>query len=328
MRTMTYLEAIRAALWEEMERDPNVFLIGEDIARLGGAFGITEGFANHFGPNRVVDAPISESLIIGLAVGAAAMGKRPIAEMQFMDFISCGFDQVVNVAATYRYRSAGTVSLPMVIRGPSGGYVGGSLYHSQQHEAWFFHVPGLKIALPATAEDAYGLTKAAIRDNNPVLVYEHKYLYRRIKGLIPNPEVDFLVPLGEAVIRRQGEHLSLITYGAMVHFCLEAAQFLQQEAISAEVIDLRTIKPLDMHTVLDSVRKTNKVLIVHEAPHTGGVGAEIAARIAEEAFEYLDGPVMRVTAKDCFVPFAEPLEKFVLPSVDEIVETARKLARY
>ncbi len=328
MREVTFLEAIRAALWEEMERDPNVFLIGEDIGRLGGAFGATHGFLERFGADRVVDTPISETAIIGVAVGAAAMGKRPVAEMQFMDFISCGFDQVVNVAATYRYRSGGAVSLPMVIRGPSGGYVGGSLYHSQQFEAWFFHVPGLKVVQPAFPDDAYGLMKAAIRDNNPVLFFEHKHLYRRIKGTIPQAGDDFIVPLGEARIRRTGQHITVVTYGALVHFALDAAHQLETEGISLEIIDLRTIKPLDMETVYNSVRKTSKVLIVYESPLTGGVGAEIAARIAEHLFEWLDAPIMRVAAKDSFVPFAEPLEKFVLPSVDDIVLAARQLARY
>jgi len=328
MREMTYLEAIRAALWEEMERDPSVFLLGEDIGVMGGAFGVTSGFHEHFGANRVIDTPISETAIVGVAVGAAAMGKRPVAEMQFMDFISCGFDQVVNVAATYRYRSGGKVSVPMVVRGPSGGYVGGSLYHSQQFEAWFFHVPGLKIALPATAEDAYGLMKAAVRDNNPVLFFEHKFLYRRIKGAIPNPEHDFIVPLGEAIVRRPGQHLTIVTYGAMVHFSLDAAKMLEHEGVSAEVIDLRTIKPMDMATVIQSVQKTNKVIVVYEAPLTGGVGAEIAARIADEAFMHLDAPVKRVAAKDSFVPFAEPLEKFILPGADDIYEAAKELHRF
>lgn len=328
MREMTYLEAIRTALWEEMERDSNVFVLGEDIARLGGAFGVTAGFRDRFGDDRVVDTPIAETAIVGAAVGAAALGKRPVAEMQFIDFISCGFDQVVNVAATFRYRSGGQVSMPIVVRGPSGGYVGGSLYHSQQFEAWFYHVPGLKIALPATAEDAYGLMKAAVRDNNPVLFYEHKFLYRRIKGNIPSPETDFIVPLGEASIPRKGDDLTIVTYGAMVHFALDAAKALEQENILVEVIDLRTIKPLDMKTVLESVRKTNRVMVLHEAPKTGGVGGDIAARIAEEAFMDLDAPIARVAARDSFVPFAEPLEKYVLPSVDEIIETARRLHKF
>ncbi len=328
MREVTFLEAIRAALWEEMERDPNLFLIGEDIGKMGGAFGVTTGFQERFGFDRVIDAPISETAIIGVAIGAAAAGKRAVAEMQFMDFISYGFDQVVNVAATYLYRSGGQVSIPIVVRGPSGGYVGGSLYHSQQHEAWFFHVPGLKVVQPAFPDDAYGLMKASIRDNNPVLFYEHKYLYRRIKGTIPNPSDDFIVPLGSARIRRPGTDITVITYAAMVHFSLEAAHYLEQEGISLEVIDLRTIKPMDMETIYNSVRKTSKVLIVYEAPKTGGVGAEISARITESCFEWLDAPIMRVAAKDSFVPFAEPLEKFVLPSVDDIVNTARQLARY
>lgn len=328
MREVTFLEAIRAAIWEEMERDPNVFLIGEDIGKMGGAFGVTTGFQERFGFDRVVDAPISETAIIGVAIGAGAAGKRAIAEMQFIDFISYGFDQVVNVAATYLYRSGGQVSVPIVVRGPSGGYVGGSLYHSQQFESWFFHVPGLKVVQPAFPDDAYGLMKASIRDNNPVIFLEHKYLYRRIKGTIPNPEADYIVKLGEARIRRPGDTLTVVTYGAMVHFALDAARILEQEGISMEVIDLRTVKPLDMETIYNSVRKTSKVLVIYEAPKTGGVGAEISARITEECFEWLDAPVMRVAAKDSFVPFAEPLEKFVLPSVDDIVHTARQLAHY
>jgi 2-oxoisovalerate dehydrogenase E1 component beta subunit len=215
-----------------------------------------------------------------------------------------------------------------VVRGPSGGYVGGSLYHSQQFEAWFFHTPGVKVVQPAFPDDAYGLMKASIRDNNPVVFYEHKYLYRRIKGSIPDASEDYIVRLGEARIRRYGNDITVITYGAMVHFALEAAQRLEKEGISLEVIDLRTIKPLDMETILESVRKTSKVLIVYEAPKTGGVGAEISARITEQAFEWLDAPIMRVAAKDAFVPFAEPLEKFVLPSVDDIVFAARELAAY
>ncbi|GIV10524.1 MAG: 2-oxoisovalerate dehydrogenase subunit beta [Fimbriimonadales bacterium] len=328
MREVTFLEAIRFAMWEEMERDPNVFTIGEDIGRMGGAFGVTEGFLHRFGAERVIDAPISETAIIAVCVGAAAAGKRGIAEMQFIDFISYGFDQVVNVAGTYLYRSGGKTPIPIVVRGPSGGYVGGSLYHSQQFEAWFFHTPGVKVVQPAFPDDAYGLMKASIRDNNPVVFYEHKYLYRRVKGTIPDPDVDYIVRLGEARIRRYGEDITVVTYGAMVHFALEAAQRLDKEGISLEVIDLRTIKPLDMETILESLQKTSKLLVVYEAPKTGGVGAEISARIAEQAFEWLDAPIKRVAAKDAFVPFAEPLEKFVLPSVDDIVFAARELAAY
>lgn len=328
MREVTFLEAIRLAIWEEMERDPNVFIIGEDIGRMGGAFGVTEGFLARFGPDRVVDAPISETAIVAVCVGAAAVGKRGIAEMQFIDFISYAFDQVVNVAGTYLYRSGGKVPIPIVVRGPSGGYVGGSLYHSQQFEAWFFHTPGVKVVQPAFPDDAYGLMKASIRDNNPVVFYEHKYLYRRIKGPIPEAHEDYIVKLGEARIRRYGDDITVITYGAMVHFALEAAQRLEREGISLEVIDLRTLKPLDMDTIAESLQKTSRVLIVHEAPKTGGIGAEIAARISEHYFEWLDAPIMRVAAKDAFVPFAEPLEKFVLPSVDEIVFAARELAAY
>ncbi len=328
MREVTFLEAIRLALWEEMERDPNVFIIGEDIGRMGGAFGVTTGFLDHFGPDRVIDAPISETAIIAVTVGAAAAGKRGVAEMQFMDFISYGFDQVVNVAGTFLYRSGGKVPIPIVVRGPSGGYVGGSLYHSQQFEAWFVHTPGVKVVQPAFPDDAYGLMKASIRDNNPVVFFEHKYLYRRIRGHIPPATDDYIVRLGEARIRRAGTDVTVVTYGAMVHFALEAAQTLEKEGISLEIIDLRTIKPMDTETIYNSVRKTSKVLVINEAPKTCSVSAEISARITENCFEWLDAPVMRVAARDSFVPFAEPLEKFVLPSVDEIVHTARELAHY
>jgi 2-oxoisovalerate dehydrogenase E1 component beta subunit len=326
MHDTTFLGAIREAIGEEMRRDPTVFVLGEDVGRYGGAFKVTEGLFAEFGPERVIDTPICESAIVGVATGAALLGMRPIAEMQFMDFISCGFDQIVNEAATYRYRYGGNCSVPMVIRGPSGGNVHGGLFHSQSREAWFTQVAGLKVVMPSTAYDAKGLLKAAIRDNNPVIFFEHKWLYRRVKETIPDE--DYVVPLGKARIAREGEDISLITWGAMVHHALQAADLLEEDEIDVEVVDLRTLYPLDTTAILESVRKTNRAMIVHEAPRTGGFGGEVAAILAESAFEHLDAPVVRVTGLDAHVPFAPPLEKYYLPNVSDIVESARKLARY
>jgi len=326
MHETTFLGAIREAIGEEMRRDSSVFVLGEDVGVYGGAFKVTEGFYNEFGGQRVLDTPISETAIVGVAIGAALMGMRPIAEMQFMDFISCGFDQIVNEAATYRYRYGGNCSVPMVVRGPSGGNVHGGLFHSQSREAWFTQVAGLKVVMPATAYDAKGLMKAAIRDNNPVIFFEHKYLYRRIKETIPDD--DYVVPLGQANVINPGTDVTLITWGAMVHHCLSAAEMLEEDEIDAEVIDLRTMIPLDTGTILESVRKTNRVMIVHEAPRTGGFGGEIAAFLAEAAFDSLDAPIVRVTGLDAHVPFSPPLEKYYLPNVTDIVEAARKLVKY
>jgi pyruvate/2-oxoglutarate/acetoin dehydrogenase E1 component len=326
MHEVTFLGAIREAIGEEMRRDPCVFVLGEDVGVYGGAFKVTDGLYKEFGAQRVIDTPISESAIVGVAIGAAIKGMRPIAEMQFMDFISCGFDQIVNEAATYRYRYGGNLSVPMVIRGPSGGNVHGGLFHSQSREAWFTQVAGLKVVMPATAYDAKGLLKASIRDNNPVIFFEHKYLYRRVKETIPDD--DYLVPLGKARIANTGTDLTMITWGAMVHQCLAAAELLEEDAIDVEVVDLRTLFPLDKTTILQSVRKTNRAMIVYEAPRTGGYGGEIAAILAEEAFDYLDAPVVRVASVDAHVPFSPPLEKYYLPNVTDIVESARKLARY
>ncbi len=322
----TYLKAINEALLEEMERDENVFVIGEDVGVLGGAFKATEGLFQKFGAERVIDTPIAESLIVGAAIGAAILGMRPVAEMQFMDFISCGFDQIVNMAATLRYRHGGRAQVPIVIRGPSGAGVHGVLFHSQNPETWFFKTPGLKVVAPATAHDAKGLLKTAIRDPDPVLFFEHKFLYRRISEELPKEE--YLVPFGQAAIRREGRHLSIITYSAPVHLCLQAAEQLAREGIEAEVLDLRTLVPLDRETILTSVKKTNKAMIVHEPPRTGGIGGEIAAILAEEAFDHLDGPIVRVASQDTPYAFSPPLEEFILPSVAKIVEKARALARY
>jgi 2-oxoisovalerate dehydrogenase E1 component beta subunit len=325
---ITYLEAIRQALWEEMERDPAVFCLGEDIGAYGGAFQITKGFVEAFGEARVLDTPISESCIVGVATGASLLGFRPVVEMQFGDFVSCAFDQVVNQAATLRYRYGGRQAVPIVVRCPCGAGVHGGLYHSQLPEAWFVHRPGLKVVAPATPYDAKGLLKAAIRDDNPVLFFEHKGLYRRIKGLVGDAET--VVPLGVAEVKRPGGDLTLVTYGAMVHPALEAAARLADaEGIETEVVDLRSLAPLDRETVLASARKTSKVCIVHEASRTCGVGAELAALVAEEAFEDLDGPVVRVTTPDVHLaPFSPPLEEYVLPNVDKIVAALSKLAAY
>lgn len=324
MAVMTYLEAIGSALREEMRRDERVFCLGEDIGVYGGAFKITKGFLEEFGPMRVLDTPLSESAIVGVTTGAALMGMRPVAEMQFSDFITCAFNQVVNMSAKIHYRWGARV--PMVIRCPSGGGVHGGPFHSQNPEAWFFHVPGLKVVAPATAADAKGLLTAAIRDNNPVLYFEHKFLYRRIKDDVP--EGDYMVPIGEAACRRQGTHMSAITYGSMVHVCLEAAQRLAAEGCEAEVIDLRSLLPFDKKAVLESVGRTGKALIVHEDIRTGGVGAEFAAIIAEEAFENLDGPVRRVASIDTPVPYSPPLEEFFMPNVDKVLAAMRDLAAY
>jgi 2-oxoisovalerate dehydrogenase E1 component beta subunit len=321
---MTYLDAIRQGIWEEMERDPNVFLLGEDIGAYGGAFKVTSGMLEKFGAERVIDTPISESAIVGAAVGAALMGLRPIAEMQFMDFISCGFDQIVNMAAKIHYRWGPAV--PIVIRGPSGAGVHGGPFHSQSNEMWFVHTPGLKVVMPATAYDAKGLIKAAIRDNNPVIFYEHKYLYRRIKEEVP--EDDYVVPLGQAAVRREGRDMTVITYGAMVWTALEAAEQLAKEGLEVEVVDLRTLLPYDEQAVLASVKKCSKVILLHEDTRTGGMAGELAALIAEKAFEDLDGPIVRVTAPDTPVPFSPPLEEYFLPNAQKVVEAARRLAEY
>ena len=324
MPVMTYLDAIRQGIWEEMERDPNVFLLGEDIGVYGGAFKVTAGMLEKFGAERVIDTPISESAIVGAAVGAALMGMRPVAEMQFMDFISCGFDQIVNMAAKIHYRWGPAV--PIVIRGPSGAGVHGGPFHSQSNEMWFVHTPGLKVVMPATAYDAKGLIKASIRDNNPVIFYEHKFLYRRIKEEVP--EEDYVVPLGKAAVRRAGTDISVITYGAMVWTALEAATELEKKGISLEVVDLRTLLPYDEDAVLASVRKCNKVILLHEDTRTGGMAGELAALIAEKAFEDLDGPIVRVTAPDTPVPFSPPLEEFFLPNAQKLIEAAHRLAKY
>ncbi len=325
-RELSYLEAIREALVEEMRRDPKVFVLGEDVGAYGGAFGVTQGLFDEFGEMRVVDTPISESAIVGISIGAALRGYRPVAEMQFADFISCGFDQIVNQAATLRYRYGGRASVPIVVRAPSGGNVGGGLYHSQNPEAWFIHRPGLKVVAPSTPYDAKGLLKAAIRDENPVVYFEHKYLYRRAKG--PVPEGDEIVPIGVAATRREGDDITLMTYGAMVTPSLEAADRLAKEGVEVEVIDLRTLLPFDKQAILTSVEKTNRALVVHEDVKTLGIGAELSAVIMEEKFGALDAPVMRVTYPDTHPPFSHILEASNLPNADKIADAIRTLAAY
>src|SRR6266436_2915893 len=325
-KELMYLEAIREALLEEMQRDAKVFVLGEDVGPYGGAFGATQGLFDQFGEARVIDTPISESAIVGISIGAALRGYRPVAEMQFADFISCGFDQIVNQAATLRFRYGGRASVPIVVRAPSGGNVGGGLYHSQNPEAWFVHRPGLKVVAPSTAYDAKGLLKAAIRDDNPVVYFEHKYLYRRAKG--PVPEGDEIVPIGVAATKRDGDDITLLTYGAMVTPSLEAADRLAKEGIEVEVIDLRTLLPFDKNAIFKSLEKTSRVLIVHEDVKTLGLGAELSAVLMEERFDHLDAPVLRVTYPDTHCPFSHILEHANLPNAEKITDALRRLAAY
>jgi pyruvate/2-oxoglutarate/acetoin dehydrogenase E1 component len=325
MAETTFLEAIRQGIAEEMERDPNVFCLGEDIGAYGGAFKVTEGLLDRFGERRVIDTPISEAGIVGAAAGAAHMGMRPVVEMQFIDFISCAYDMLTNYVATARYRAF--LPCPMVVRGPSGGYVRGGPFHSQNPEAAFLHTPGLKILYPSTAADAKGLLKSAIRGDDPVLFFEHKYLYRRIKEELP--QGDHLVPIGKARIAREGRDLSIVTYAATVWKALEAAETLEREdGLSVEVLDLRTLLPMDTGAIVETVKKTNRVLVLHEDTRTGGIAGEITARISELAFAWLDAPVLRVTAADVPLPYAPPLEDYVLPQTADIVEAARRLAAW
>lgn len=324
---VTYLAAINQALHEEMRRDENVFVMGEDVGELGGAFKATDGLLHAFGEDRVIDMPISESLIVGAGIGAAILGMRPVLEMQFGDFIACAFDQIVNTAATLRYRHGGRAACPLVIRSPSGAGVHGALFHSQNPEAWFTRVPGLKVVAPATVYDAKGLLKAAIRDGNPVLYFEHKRLYRSIKENLPDG--DFTVPIGVAEVRQTGNDLSIITYGGTLNQCLDAVRIVAKEdGLSVEVVDLRSLLPLDREAILATARKTGKVLIVHEDRLTGGFGGEVAAIIAEDAFDALDGPIRRLGAVDTHLAFSPPMEEFILPNTNKIVEAIRSLASY
>ena len=325
MPVLTYIDAISRGMWEEMERDPAVFLIGEDIGAYGGAFKATKGFQEHFGPERVIDSVLSEAAIIGAATGAALAGMRPIAEMQFADFVTCAFNQLVTNASKIYYRWG--IPVPMVVRLPSGGYIHGGPYHSASTEAWFAHVPGLKVVAPSTPSDAKGLIKAAVRDNNPVMFFEFKYLYRRVKGEVTYG--DITVPIGKGDVKREGGDVTIITYGSTVHFSLEASEIISKEdGIETKVVDLRTLLPLDRDLIIDAVRATGRALVVHEDTLTGGVGGEVAALIAEHAFQYLDAPVKRVGALDAPVPFAPTLEAAHLPDTARIVQALRDLIRY
>ncbi len=326
MAVKTLIEAVNEALREEMERDPSVIVLGEDVGVHGGVFRATEGLQKEFGAERVIDTPLAELGIAGIAIGAAMNGLRPVAEIQFADYIHPAFDQIVNEAAKIRYRSNGAFSCPIVVRAPFGAGVHGGLYHSQSVEALFYHVPGLKIVIPSTPYDCKGLLKASIRDPDPVMFFEHKKSYRRVKGDVP--EGDYTVPLSVADVKREGTDISVITYGVGVHLALEAAEKIEAEAVSVEVLDLRTIVPMDKEAIARSVSKTNKVLIVHEDNKTGGVGAEIAATIAEDHFEELDGPVLRVAAADTHIPYAPTLEEAVIPNVDDVLAALRRLAAY
>jgi 2-oxoisovalerate dehydrogenase E1 component beta subunit len=323
-----YLVALREALTEEMAANPNMICQGEDIGILGGAFGVTQGLQDRFGARRVIDMPISEACIVGSAVGLALNGKTVMAEMQFIDFISCGFDQIVNMMATYCYRTAGEVNLPVVVRGPAGAYGGGALYHSQMNEAWFCNSPGLKVICPSTPYDAKGLLKSALRDGNPCIFFEIKELYRRTDIAEELPEEDYVVPIGKAAIRREGKDVTLVSYGQNVYHCLLAADELAAQGVSAEVIDIRSLVPLDEETIFKSLAKTNHLVVVNEAPMTCGFAGEIIARVSEKAFDLLDSAPIRITRLDTPVPWVKPLELFVLPSVEKIVNASLKSVRF
>lgn len=327
MVDMALIDAIRQAMGEEMERDENVFIIGEDVGVRGGVFRATEGLLEEFGPGRIIDSPLAEASIVGVGIGSALYGMRPICEIQFADFIYPAFNQIVNEAAKMCFRSNGEWTAPMVIRAPYGGGIGGGLYHSQSIEAFFTHVPGLKVVIPSNPYDAKGLLKSAIRDPNPILFLEPKKGYRLIRGEVPDG--DFVVPIGPANISRQGQDITIFTYGMMHFYTLQAAENLASEGINVEIVDLRTLYPVDKETILKSVRKTGKALIVHEDNLTGGYGAEIAAIIAGEAFSDLDAPVQRLCGPDVpGVPFSYPMQDWFMPNPEKIAESARNLYRF
>jgi acetoin:2,6-dichlorophenolindophenol oxidoreductase subunit beta len=323
MPEMTFTEATIAAMREEMRRDPLVFAIGEDMALQGGVFGQFKGLPEEFGSHRVLDTPISETSIVGAAVGAALCGARPVVDMHFADFIATAMDEMVSQAAKARYMFGGQCSVPMVLRMPDGAINSAAAHHSGSVEAWLLHTPGLKLVVPSTPHDAKGLLKSAIRDDDPVLYFEHKALFKT-RGEVPDDE-DLLIPMGMAAVRRPGTDVTILSYSLMVHRCLEAAEELAEAGVSAEVIDLRSLRPLDWDAIADSVRKTHRVVVAHEACRTGGVGAELAAQIGEELFDELDGPVVRVAAKDVPMPFSPPLEKYVLPGPADVVAAVRRL---
>jgi 2-oxoisovalerate dehydrogenase E1 component beta subunit len=324
MATLTYLQAISEGLRQELRADDRVFLIGEDIGAFGGAFKVTQGLQEEFGEWRVIDAPLAEVAIVGACTGAALVGMRPVAEMQFSDFVSVAWDQLVTVAAKQHYR-AGT-PVPLVVRLPSGGGFSGGPFHSQNPESSFAHIPGLKIVCPSTPGDAKGLLASAIADPNPVLYFEHKHLYRRVKDEVPDER--YLTPIGQARLHREGKDVTVVTWGAMVHTASEAAGVLENDGVSVEILDLRSVLPWDREAVLASVSKTSRLLVLHEDTRTGGFGAEIAATVGEEAFESLDAPIRRIAAPDTPVPFSPPLEKRFIPQVEDVVNGLRELAGY
>ena len=327
MAVKSVIEAIREGLQEEMRRDSKVFVLGEDVGLRGGVFLATQGLMDEFGEARVIDTPLAEASIMGVALGAAFRGMRPIPEVQFSDFIWPAINQLVGEAARTCYGTNGAVQVPMVIRVPYGGGIRGGLFHSQNVEVFFFHTPGLKVIAPATPYDAKGLLKSAIRDNSPVVFLEHKKTYRLVRGEVPDEE--YTLPIGIADVKRTGQNITIVTYGLMLHYCLEAAQQVEQEGIDVEVVDLRTLSPLDTDTILNSVKKTGKLLIVHEANLTGGVGAEVAALAADQAFEYLDGPVRRLCGPDVpTMPFAQTLEDAYMPNTEKIAKALRQQAAY
>jgi len=325
MAEITYLQAIKEGMQEELRRDERVYLLGEDIGVYGGAFKVTKGLWEEFGEDRVIDTPISESAIIGVAAGSAISGMRPVAEIQFADFITSGFSQIVTNVATLHYRHG--IPVPMVIRTPSGGGIHGGPFHSKNPEAWFIHQPGLKVVAPATAYDAKGLLKSAIRDNNPVLYFEHKYLYRRVKDDVPEGE-DVIVPIGKAAIRREGHDITVVTYGSTVHSCMDAAEEISKEGAEVEVIDLRSLLPFDKEAVLNSVRKTSRLVVVHEDTLLGGFGGEVVALVADEAFQYLDAPIKRVAALDTPTPYSPPLENYFLPNSAKIKKSIEQVLAF
>jgi 2-oxoisovalerate dehydrogenase E1 component beta subunit len=327
MAVRTLIESIRETLADEMRRDESTIVLGEDVGKKGGVFLATDGLYAEFGGDRVIDTPLTESLIVGAAIGAAVNGLRPIPEIQFADFIFPAFNQIVSEAARIRYRSNGTFGCPITIRAPYGGGVHGALYHSQSVEAFFAHVPGLKVVIPSTPYDARGLLRSSIRDDDPVLFFEHKKLYRSVRGEVPDS--DYTIPLGSAQVTRQGAQLSVFAYGLMAHYALEAAELAEGEGVSVEVVDLRTLRPLDGETILASVRKTGKALVVYEDNRFGGYGAEVAALLAEEAFDYLDGPIVRVAGPDVpGVPYSHTLEDWFMVSPEKILDGIRRLAAY
>jgi 2-oxoisovalerate dehydrogenase E1 component beta subunit len=327
MATKTVIQALHDALWQEMERDDRVVVLGEDVGVRGGVFLATDGFIERFGDERVIDTPLAEGAIVGVAIGAAVAGLRPVAEIQFADFIYPAVDQIVSEAAKLRYRSRGAFSCPLVIRAPYGGGIHGGVHHSQCPENMFAQVPGLRVVAPTTPHDVAGLLRASIRDPDPVLFFEHKKAYRSVRGEVP--EGDYSVPIGRADVKRAGRDLSVITYGYMLHEALAAAEAAAAEGIEAEVVDLRTLAPLDRETILGSVIKTSKALIVHEANLTGGIGGEVAALIAAEAFESLDGPVLRIATPDVpALPYVDSWEAYCLPNAEKILEGIRKLSAY